>query len=130
MKQFPTHIYPLDLRKKLHIYDGFEPNDYSQTISLSDEYKSLIFTLAEIINQPFKNLQNILETESFQQLASLQKVKNQGTEWEHFVGSEDLSLYYFIREEKLVLLSFGEFQPARYKVHLESIWRIELENKS
>lgn len=118
-------IIPFDLRKKLHVFDGFEPDDYYQQIELSGEYPNLNFPLAEIVNQPFKNLQNVLDAESFQQLAALQKVKNPNTEWEVFVGSEDLSLYYFIREDKLILLSFGEFQPARYKVHLEGIWKID-----
>lgn len=118
-------LIPFDLRKKLHIFDGFEPDDYSMKIPLSEKYPNLEFTFSEIIDQPFKNLQNILNQESFQQLAALQKIKNPNTEWEHFVGSEDLSLYYFIREDKLVLVSFGEFQPARYKVHLEGIWQID-----
>lgn len=117
-------INPFDLSKKLHIYDGFEPDDYSQQISLLENNSDIKFTFSEVVNQPFKNLKEILNSESFQQLAELQKIKNPNTEWEHFVGSEDLSLYYFIREDKLILVSFGEFQPARYKVHLEGIWQI------
>ena len=116
---------PLNLNKKLHIYDGFEPDDYSLKIPISEEYPNLEFTFSEIVSQPFKNLQNILNSESFQQLAALQKIKNEGTEWAHFVGSEDLSLYYFIRGDKLILVSFGEFQPARYKVHFEGIWQLD-----
>lgn len=118
-------LHPFDLEKKLHIYDGFEPDDYSQQIAISEEYPNLEFTFSEIVNQPFKNLQNILNSESFQQLSALQKIKNPNTEWEHFVGSEDLNLYYFIRVNKLILVSFGEFQPARYKVHLEGIWQLD-----
>lgn len=124
-------IIPFDLRKKLHVFDGIEPDDYYQEIPLSDEYPQLSFTLAEIVNQPFLSLQNALDPESFQKIASLQKIKNPNTEWQGYVGSEDLSLYYFIRDESesdaqiLVLISFGEFQPARYKVHLEGIWQIE-----
>lgn len=119
-----SKIKPINLEKRLHIYDGFEPDDYSLSMSLSETYPNLEFTFSEIVNQPFKKLENILDKESFEQIAALQKIKNPNTEWEHFVGSENLSLYYFIRESKLILVCFGEFQPARYKVHLEGIWQM------
>ena len=117
-------IKSLNLNRKVCLYDGFEPDDYQQEFHLADEYANINFTLSEIINQPFKNLRNVLDSENYDHLAALQQLKNPNTEWETFVGSNDLSLYYFVRGDKLILVSFGEFQPARYMVYLESVWQI------
>lgn len=120
-----SKIISLNLNRKFCLYDGFEPDDYYQEFQLPDEYSNLSFTLSEIITQPFKNLRNLVDAETYDQLAALQKLKNPNTEWEIFVGDNDLSLYYLIRENKLILISFGEFQPARYICYLESVWEIE-----
>ena len=119
----------LNLDRKICLYDGFEPDNYQQEFQLSEEFGSLRFTLTEILDQPFKNLGKILDSETFKQFAAAQKLKNQNTEWETFVGNGDLSLYYFIRGNKLILVSFGEFQPMRYMIYLESVWQIKESGK-
>lgn len=39
-------------------------------------------------------------------------------------SEEELTLYYYESSGYLLIFSMGEFQPARYKLYLESAWSL------
>lgn len=47
---------PLDLEKKLGLFDGMEPDDYTQKILIPDKPQDWSFSLGEIYAHPFENL--------------------------------------------------------------------------
>lgn len=124
-------VHPIDLITKRNVYNGFEPNDWYQLIKLPDEKANWSFTFAQLIKNSFKNLHIFLGEESFEKIIQLQNIQRPRTEFEIYSGSNGLQLYYFLAEidssnnQALILISFGEFQPARYMAHLEGIWEIE-----
>ncbi|KOY87942.1 hypothetical protein AD998_18970 [bacterium 336/3] len=114
-------IQPFILEKKLHIFDGREPDDWNQKIVLLPENTLFDFSLAELVS--FNSLPEKLGVDIFEYLRTYYK-----NLYSPLKGSDSLSLHYYIRLDKatlhsfLIIVSFGEFQPTRYKVHLEGIW--------
>lgn len=114
-------IQPFILEKKLHVFDDREPDDWNQKIILLPENTLFDFSLAELVS--FNFISEKLGTEIFEHLKTYYK-----NLYSPLKGSDHLSLHYYTRFEKatlrdfLIIVSFGEFQPTRYKVHLEGIW--------
>jgi hypothetical protein len=125
-------VRPLDLTTKKYVYDGFEPDDWYQPNPLNYEKMDWYFTFAELTKNKFENLYLFLGKESFEKIIQLQNIQPPITEFQIFKGVSGLELYYFLAEiessdnQALILISFGEFQPARYMAHLEGIWEIEI----
>ena len=115
------HIQPFILEKKLHIFDGREPDDWYQKIVLLPKNSLFDFSLAEL--EALDTLPQKLGADIFEYLKVYYK-----NLYIPLKGSDSLSLHFYIRSDKatlqnfLIIVSFGEFQPARYKVHLEGIW--------
>ncbi|MCU0439218.1 MAG: hypothetical protein MUC49_15075 [Raineya sp.] len=114
-------IQPFILERKLSVFDDREPDDWYQKIVLLPENSLFDFCLAELIS--FDTLSQQLGSDIFDYLKVYYK-----NLYIPLKGSDSLSLHFYIRLDKvtlqnfLVIVSFGEFQPARYKVHLEGIW--------
>jgi hypothetical protein len=41
-----------------------------------------------------------------------------------YKGSDGLRLYFSKKGNTVVVFAYGEFQPTRYKLYLEGIWKI------
>ncbi|MCU0444613.1 MAG: hypothetical protein MUE85_06805 [Microscillaceae bacterium] len=123
-------IQVLDLNKKPRVFDDIEPNDYYQMIEFPN-YPAWNFSLAEIYNQPFGHLVNVVGNELLTQIIDSQGIKIPQTEWETYRGGDNLPLYYYLRSGKtsdyqlLIIVSSGEFQPARYIANIEAVWEIK-----
>jgi hypothetical protein len=125
-------VQALDLTTQKYVFDGEEPNDWYQPIQLPYEPADWHFTLAELTQNPFQNLRSLLGEASFAQIIEAQNTKPPTNEFQVYEGSTGLQLYYFLPKmtadspdyQALILISFGEFQPARYMAHLEGLWKI------
>jgi hypothetical protein len=115
------NIQPFILERKLSVFDDREPDDWYQKIVLLPENSLFDFCLAELVS--FHSLSEKLGADIFEYLKVYYK-----NLYTPLKGSDSLSLHFYIRLEKatlqnfLIIVSFGEFQPSRYKVHLEGIW--------
>jgi len=115
------NIQPFILERKLSVFDDREPDDWYQKIVLLPENSLFDFCLAELVS--FHSLSEKLGADIFEYLKVYYK-----NLYTPLKGSDSLSLHFYTRLEKatlqnyLIIVSFGEFQPSRYKVHLEGIW--------
>jgi hypothetical protein len=122
---------PLDLEKQFYLFDGMEPDDYYAKIPIPQKPLDWSFSLGEIYGNPFEKLVDFLGQEAFQQIIDSQGIIIPQNEWERFKGSSGLRLYFYFRNSELpdyqllILISSGEFQPARYMAHLEGIWKVQ-----
>jgi hypothetical protein len=133
--QFPkpdpvkVEVEPIDLVRRTRAYDDVEP-DYTVKIQVPLGKPAWAFSFAEIIRNPFKNLRDILGEEAFDQIMKKQGYAYPKGEFATYTGEDRLPLYYYTRDDevegarKLILVSMGEFQPGRYKAHVEGFWRV------
>ena len=125
-----TAVEALDLTRRMHAYDGVEPQDWHAPIPVPQAGRDFAFSFAEIAGQPFVKLQSLLGSAAFDTIVEKQGYRIPKGEFEVFTGEDDLPLYYCIRPDspadavKLVIVSMGEYQPCRYMAHVEGIWRV------
>lgn len=130
MDEFTPQMIPVDLSRGRYAHDGLEPDDYGLLLELPGGKPSQRFSLSEICRNPFEALRGILGGPAFDVLVAAHGFRIPVGEFETWVGEGDLSLYYFLRDSdlqgsrELVVVAFGEFQPARYKVYIEGIWLV------
>jgi hypothetical protein len=120
----------LDTTRRKNAYDGVEPADYSAKIKVPMGRLDYAFSISEIVHQPFSKLKTLLGDPAFDKIVETQGYKIPKGEFGTFVGEDSLSLYFYTRPDdkpdavKLLLVSWGEYQPGRYIAHCEGIYRI------
>lgn len=106
------------------IYDGLEESTYSVDPALSSNMLSEI----KISNYNYFNKisEEIKPRDIAVLLSFLPNIKPNKLFPEVLMGSQNLPLrYYYDKKKNLIyLISFGESQPARYKIYLEGIFRV------
>jgi hypothetical protein len=108
------------------IYDGEEDGFYETDMKILIE-DGLTIQLRVIKAKYFKELQQILGDADFNQVLEMTKdIQISNSFPDAYVSGNGFPQRYYIDDingnKYLVLYSFGEFQPGRYKIFLESIW--------
>lgn len=102
--------------KRCKLFDGIESNLYEKVFVLEVEGKQVKFIVDDITPNKLISL-----TEKTQIITEA----NFGSRNDTFFTSEDrLQVYYLKSKTFILIFSFGEFQPARYKLYLESVYRL------
>lgn len=113
------------------VYDGFELTDNKAKIKIPKGKPEWTFTLSDFDNKKFAQLKGILGEAAFQKITKKQGYKVPQNEFQSFAGIDNFGVYYFTRPDKqegvtiLILVSYGEYQPARYIANIEGIWRVK-----
>ena len=113
-----------DFTRNALIYDGFEPDFQTPEFALFAGGARLV--LGDFVNQPLEALRADLATRDFEQIVEEQGLTAPPEPWQTWHGTHDLALYYYWlekgRRRDLVILAYGEYQPARYMIYVEGIW--------
>jgi hypothetical protein len=97
------------------LYDGEEKN-MPQTFSIFADSKQIELKS----RKSFSDLSTIISTDDFDYIAShLTTEQYQGIT---LYKVNDIEAYYTIEDNYIVIFTFGETQPGRYKLYLESVW--------
>ena len=88
------------------------PNDTSIIIELSFN------------KNKFNELENILEKSSIDKIIKECKFRKSSS-LGIYKNTYDLTIYYFIKDNYLVLVSYGEAQPTCYVTRIEGVWEIQ-----
>jgi hypothetical protein len=131
MRSTDISVKPVDLVRRMDVYDGSPgDDDWHTPIKVPMGISRWDFTLAEIDRQSFRQLRDILGAENFQKIVSTQGYLHPDNEFQSYRGEDNLSLHYYIRAtdrsdtRELIIVSFGEFQPARWIAHIEGFWQL------
>ena len=122
-------VTSLDTTRRKSVYDGPEP-DWTQRIPIPLARPDYAFSFAEIAANPFSRLRPILGLGPFTDIVRQQGYHDPDWELSIYRGEDGLPLHYYLRPDpqpasvKLLLVSFGESQPARYLAHIEGIYRV------
>jgi hypothetical protein len=126
----PVEVTPVDLTLRARVFDGLAPNDWSAPISVPNAPEDWAFSLAEVEAQPFVELLDLLGKPAFLKVMQSKRYEAPRNEFQTYVGADQLPLYFCWRSEAetgdtlLLVVSTGEFQPARIMAHFEGAWRV------
>lgn len=126
----PVLVEPVDLDPRTCLFDGLEPSDGSLRFAVPGGPPRWSFTLHELGRGRFADLEGLLGGAAFAGILAAHGFRVPRTPVEVYVGTDRLALHYVLREDDdpeastLLVVAFGEFQPARYVAHLEGIWRL------
>ncbi len=117
---------------KAKLYDGLENQELYTTVF---NIKNNVFTLPDILINKIADLKHQISNEDFLRIVKESKFQtNENSDFkkyfkdidveEFYQSEEGLSVYFVIKDKRLYLFSFGEYQPARYMMYLESVWEL------
>jgi hypothetical protein len=120
------------IENKEKVYDGQENQELYATVF---NVKNNVFTLPAILINTIEHLKDQISNEDFLKIvkeSKFQTDKNSDFKKhfkdfdfeEYYQSQEGLSVYYVIKDNLLYLFSFGEYQPTRYMLFIESVWEL------
>lgn len=108
------------------VYDGEDQGFYKNITFTIDE--DLIVNIEVLRAKYFNSLGTILSESEFENIKISHNVKPSESFPNAYVSENNFPQRFQISEngnqKVLVLLSFGEFQPGRYKIFIEGVWEI------
>jgi hypothetical protein len=114
-------LYKTENNKKL-VYDGVEDDVYKKTFVLVlNDKTEIAFKVSDFYDNELENITDTIESTDFEKLVETGEFKK--GRGGVFRGSDNLELSYLWKGEYLLILSFGETQPARYKLFFEGAWK-------
>ena len=113
----------LDIKRKF-LYDGIGIDTEKILFTIIAENTKIQFYLPDFDRNPLRKLSDIIGQYEFDHLIKSENVNAANGHYHtNYLSPERLNFYYFLHDEYIVLLSAGEFQPAREMVVLESVWK-------
>lgn len=115
-------IKSLEFKSKL-LYDGTSQHFYENAIELYNKLYSVNIIEFKYFNK-IKN--DFVPSDVLQILSELKDIRQSDYFPDSYIGRDQLPLKYKVDEKEnvLIIVSHGEFQPGRYKLYLEGIWKI------
>lgn len=104
------------------LHDGSEKPVYEKLLKINNsEYFSIDVSQFRYFNQ----LKDQIGAVDLNQLVSeIPNCKPNKFFPDNYNGSDGLPLKFLLSNKNLIVISYGEFQPTRYKLFLEGVWKI------
>lgn len=114
----------IEAHKLLH--DGPEKPVYEKIFKINDsDYLSIDVTQFKYFNF----LKDQIGVADLNQLVSeIPNCKPNKFFPDNYNGSDGLPLKFLLSNNNLIVISYGEFQPTRYKLFIEGVWKINSTN--
>jgi len=125
-----VEVRALDTTRRKYVYDDVEPRDWNQKITIPLARPDYAFSFAEVADNTFIKLQSLLGEDAFNEIVESQGYRIPKGEFETYKGDDNLPLHYYLRPDnrphsvKLMLVSWGEYQPGRYVANFEGIYLV------
>lgn len=104
------------IRQKL--FDGDKERCLKEIFEIENQKIKLI----DFYNSPLRDLKKEIDDKSFETIIIESKFKVKNSFIEKYVSEEGLEILYLKNNDLIFLFSYGEYQPGRYILYLESIW--------
>ena len=107
------------------LFIGYENDCWEKVFTVND----LKIRLFDIINTPLRNLKSKISEEDFNVIVQAEKLKLDSRFCDSYRTSEGLNTYFLLDKNNVYIFSFGELQPTRVVLNIESLWEI-IQNRS
>lgn len=81
--------------------------------------------LFDIINNPLRNLKSKISEEDFNDIVQAERLKLDSLICDSYKTSEGLDTYFLLYKNNIYVFSFGELQPTRVVLNIESRWQMD-----
>ena len=109
-------------RQKL--FDGDEQECLKEIFEIENQKIRLI----DFYNSPLRDLKKELADEIFETIVRENNFNVKNSFMEKYLSEEGLDVHYLKKDGRFYLFSYGEFQPGRYMLFLESIYHYNRQN--
>ncbi len=107
------------------LFDGLEDNLFGQEFSVVvPTYSKVLIKPLNLVSNKFGNLSAIIGEDALQVIVQTKHFRYENGLFPAYVGTDELSLYFALVENTLLIFSMGEYQPARYIFYLEGVWQV------
>lgn len=100
------------------LFDGTQKELYTKEFKIETETDNLSFTVESFSKNYLSNFDKNTVLNEILKVGEYTKVDDE------YFTEEEMMLYYLEKNQYLLILSYGEFQPSRFVVNLESVWKI------
>lgn len=108
--------------KKL-LFDGQDEGFYTFKYPFNIPHEVIIYE-RDFRKNYVNDLEKLMLPEAFQQLIREGYFYKHNGSLSNYVGSDGLTVNYFITGGFLFVFANGEFQPSRYKIYFEGAWQL------
>lgn len=126
-----VEVNSIDLIRRIGLFDGRDDDMYDRQFEVPGADPRFEFNVDDFERNSFKDLQAKLGDSGFEKIVEEQgfgapKEGSGGQYW----ATDELKVYYYLRpgdadgQTQIALVSHGEYQPGRYKIHFEGIWEV------
>ena len=121
-------VQSIDLIRRPDLFDGDEGDLYDRSFEVFGADPQFEFKVSDFIDNDFRDLKGKLGETNFEKILEEQGFGEPEEDYLPYWATERLKVYYYVRQgdnseqSYIGLVSHGETQPGRYKVHYEGIW--------
>ena len=102
------------------LFIGYD-NDRWEEVFIVNDIKVRLF---DIYNNPLRNLKSKISIEDFNAIVQAERLKLDSLICDSYRTSEGLNTYFLLDKNNVYIFSFGELQPTRVVLNIESLWEI------
>lgn len=103
------------------LFIGYENDCWEKVFTVND----LKIRLFDIINNPLRNLKSKISEEDFNVIVQAEKFKLDSRICDSYRTSEGIDTYFLLYKNNIYVFSFGELQPTRVVLNIESRWQMD-----
>jgi|ERR1700754_3116070 len=113
------------IKVKSLIFDGNEQD----AVKLSFTPDTIVeaggpIKFSDFAGNTFEDLHNAVDKDDFEAVLKTGGFTPDNGFLKLYKGSDNLRLYFCKKGNTILVFAYGEFQPTRYKLYLEGIWKI------
>lgn len=110
-------------KAKSLIFDGLESEILDKSFNQAGISAPIRYN--DFANNDFEDLQQVINKDDFESIVKTGGFAPDGGFLNLYKNNDGLRLYYYKKDNTVVVFAYGEFQPGRYKLYLEGVWAID-----
>lgn len=124
------------------LYDDIYMDEDQEFNLIIEEEKNIKFKISDLINNSFKSIEDFLSKTDLSTIVEKGEIKNNVPEYikrliseneyadlmknvKYYKSESHLGLNYLIKNNLLLLFTYGEKQPSRWMLILENVWKLK-----
>ncbi len=109
--------------KREKLFDGFESDIIHQPFEIEYLNKKVNIKITDFIDNSLEDLLNYINESDLNQIVSDLNLRKVDFFIPKYKSVDNLDMYFCVKEDLILLFSYGEMQPMRYVMFLEGIYQ-------
>ena len=101
------------------LFMGYDNDCWEDVFTVND----MKIRLFDIYNNPLRNLKSKISIDDFNAIVQSERLKLDSLISDSYRTSEGLNTYFLLDKNDIYIFSFGELQPTRVVLNVESLWQ-------